>query len=326
MRGRIRTIKPEVHSDEALWDLEERHGLPLFRLFTGLWNYADREGRFEWRPRALKSLILPYWTGDMEKALDALSSGGFIVQYEVDGRLYGLVRTFKRHQVINNREDQSSLPPPNDACTTRAARVTTEQTTRDDASSESESRVDHAGKDAGQGEGKGRELEGNGKEGSFARAREGSGSDPLAEPGELVGWTAQDQRVAFAAAFESAQGTIANLGGKSVGSFHAEVLRTAELQRVPPRQLFTATLAKWLGAGLDQVARRAPYACFQAAWGDLTAKGPSGPPAGSQAPQTPSQLRDLAREALVRGDSEQAKALMARVQELEEAKEARRAR
>ena len=112
MRGRIRSIKPEVHTDEDLWDLEVETGLPIFRAFTGLWNYADREGRFEWRPRALKTLILPYWTGDFAAVMDALASRSFIVRYAVDGRDYGLVRTFASHQVINNKEQASTLPSP----------------------------------------------------------------------------------------------------------------------------------------------------------------------------------------------------------------------
>lgn len=123
MRSRIRTIKPEAHTDEELWDLEVETGLPIFRGFVGLWNFADREGRFEWRPRPLKAGILPYWSGDFADVLDALRAAGFIVRYEVGGRVYGLVRTFSEHQFINNREEESTLPPPpddasGDACAT----------------------------------------------------------------------------------------------------------------------------------------------------------------------------------------------------------------
>ncbi len=57
MRSRIRTIKPEFFLHEGLHDL----GDPLARLaFIGLWCYSDRAGRFRWKPRALKILILPY--------------------------------------------------------------------------------------------------------------------------------------------------------------------------------------------------------------------------------------------------------------------------
>lgn len=112
MKPRIRTIKPESHTDEDLWDLEQETGLPIFRAFTGLWCHADREGRFEWRPRPLKAGILPYWDGDFSRVLDALEGAGFIQSYEVDGTKYGLIPSFLRHQAINQREARSDLPAP----------------------------------------------------------------------------------------------------------------------------------------------------------------------------------------------------------------------
>jgi len=154
VRGRIRTIKPEAFLDEELWDLEVETGLPIFRGFVGLWTQADREGRFEWRPRALRAAILPYWDGDFSRVLDACATRGFVQRYTVDGREFGAVRSFTRHQAINNREDASCIPPPPDfnadaGTSTRAPRV-------DDACSTGEGRVPHAG----QGEGKGREGKG----------------------------------------------------------------------------------------------------------------------------------------------------------------------
>src|SRR3972149_5885165 len=91
MIGRIRTVKPEIFSDEKLWDLSLETGLPLLQAFEGLWCYADREGRFEWRPRALKTLILPYWEGDFVRALEALERGRYVVRYVVDGQVFGYV-------------------------------------------------------------------------------------------------------------------------------------------------------------------------------------------------------------------------------------------
>ena len=37
MRGHIRTVKPELFSDEALWDLAQETGLPLLQAFVGIW-------------------------------------------------------------------------------------------------------------------------------------------------------------------------------------------------------------------------------------------------------------------------------------------------
>jgi len=112
MRMRIRTAKPEALKDEELWDLELSTGLPLYRAFQGLWMAADREGRFEWRPRMLKSEILPYWTGDFVAALEALATAGFIVRYTVAGREYGLVPNLPKHQRFDHREPPSELPAP----------------------------------------------------------------------------------------------------------------------------------------------------------------------------------------------------------------------
>lgn len=110
--GRIRTIKPEAFLDEDLWDLGEESGLPVFQAFVGLWTQADREGRFEWSPRRLKVAILPYWEGDFSRVLDALCTRGFLVKYASGTRVYGSIRTFKKHQVINNKERKSEIPAP----------------------------------------------------------------------------------------------------------------------------------------------------------------------------------------------------------------------
>lgn len=125
MRPRIRSVKPDLFHDEKLWALGADTGLPVLQGFQGLWCYADREGRFEWRPRALQSLILPYWSGDFERLLAVLVSAGMVVRYTVEGRAYGLVRNFKKHQVLNNRELPSTLPEPRDedASGTRDPRV-----------------------------------------------------------------------------------------------------------------------------------------------------------------------------------------------------------
>jgi hypothetical protein len=112
VRGRIRTVKPELFKSEALWDLQVETGLPVTQGFVGLWCYADREGRFEWKPRALKSDILPYWDGDMADLLEALASRSFISRYTVDGKDYGHIRSWKEHQRPDHREPASVLPPP----------------------------------------------------------------------------------------------------------------------------------------------------------------------------------------------------------------------
>lgn len=127
--ARIRTIKPDFFKHEELFDAEQESGMPLRVAFAGLWTQCDRDGRFEWRPRQLKTDILPYDEVDFSRVLDALVTRGFVVKYTVNGRDYGCVPSWGRHQVINNREAKSVIPQASDskeeidASTTRGPRV-----------------------------------------------------------------------------------------------------------------------------------------------------------------------------------------------------------
>jgi hypothetical protein len=105
MRSRI--LKPGFFKNEELAECD-----PLARiLFAGLWGYADREGRFEWRPKRIKAEILPYDKCDIKVLLQQLVQGGFIHPYSVNGKDYGYVPTFHQHQNPHRRESQSKLPP-----------------------------------------------------------------------------------------------------------------------------------------------------------------------------------------------------------------------
>lgn len=122
--ARIRSIKPEFFRHEALYEAEQETGLPLRLAFAGMWTAADREGRFEWKPRQLKLDCLPYDDVDFSRVLDALMTRGFIVKYECAGKELGCIPGWNKHQVINNREKPSDIPPPSDINDlTRAARV-----------------------------------------------------------------------------------------------------------------------------------------------------------------------------------------------------------
>jgi hypothetical protein len=116
MRSHIRSIKPEIFCSEKLWDKAQETGLPLLQAFAGLWCYADREGRFEWRPRTLRGFVLPFWDGDFGKALQALSEIRCIVRYVVDGHEYGFMPNWHDHQRINAREPASVIPAPPSTC------------------------------------------------------------------------------------------------------------------------------------------------------------------------------------------------------------------
>ena len=109
---RIRTVKPELFLHEKLFDAERASKLPLRLSFIGLFTQVDREGRFKWRPRALKAAILPFDNTDFDKVLRALVTHGFIGDYEVEGEKYGHIISWKSHQVVNKREKQSEIPEP----------------------------------------------------------------------------------------------------------------------------------------------------------------------------------------------------------------------
>lgn len=148
--ARIRTIKPSFFTHFDLFEAERESGLPLRVAFAGLWTAADREGRFRWRPTELKLACLPFDEVDFSRVLDALATRGFLVRYaSIDGREYGAIPSWGKHQVINNRESASEIPAPPSADdstpSTRAPRV-------DDACP-TPLRL-------AQGEGKGREGEG----------------------------------------------------------------------------------------------------------------------------------------------------------------------
>ena len=135
--GRIRTIKPDFFKHEGLYDAEVEEGLPLRIAFAGLWTVCDREGRFEWRPRKLKTDVLPYDDVDFSRVLHALTTRGFVVRYTHEGRDYGVVPSFSAHQVINNREKPSEIPSPDEVIenneeTTRQPRVDDASSTRHD--------------------------------------------------------------------------------------------------------------------------------------------------------------------------------------------------
>lgn len=147
--ARIRTVKPELFRHETLFEAEQQSKLPLRLAYIGLFTACDREGRFKWKPRALKLDVLPYDQIDFSRVLDALVTHGFIVKYEHEGNEFGCIPTWPQHQIINNRESVSLLPSLEESTTCTC-----------------ESRVDDASVTPlvhTQGEGKGREGEGKRK-------------------------------------------------------------------------------------------------------------------------------------------------------------------
>lgn len=117
--GRIRTVKPEFFRHEGLQDLEiENPGAyPMF-VFQGLWLQCDRNGVFEWRPRQLKLDILPFLPFDMLVTLGILERAKYVLRYSVDGKEYGQIPSFSKHQRLSGKEatqEGERFPLPNSA-------------------------------------------------------------------------------------------------------------------------------------------------------------------------------------------------------------------
>ena len=112
--GRIRTVKPELFIHDELYDAESESGLPVIRAFIGLFTIADREGRFIWKPKQLKTQACPYDPIDFSDVLTVLKTSGFITHYRVGEKEYGVIDAFTDHQQINSKESKSKLPAPED--------------------------------------------------------------------------------------------------------------------------------------------------------------------------------------------------------------------
>ena len=107
---RIRSIKPEFWRDEVTGELP----CDVALLFVGLWGYADDAGRFVYDPRLIRADLDPFgtkWGNGLAEALDALVKAGRIVLYDVGGRKYGHIPSFRKHQKIS-KPTPSRLPAP----------------------------------------------------------------------------------------------------------------------------------------------------------------------------------------------------------------------
>jgi hypothetical protein len=106
---RARNIKAEFFINEELAELSYECRL----LYIGLWCYADREGRFEWRPKRIKAEIFPYDNKVViEALLLALTDHGLVITYHDDGKTYAYIPTFKKHQRPHPHEGVSKCPAP----------------------------------------------------------------------------------------------------------------------------------------------------------------------------------------------------------------------
>jgi len=100
MPGRIRSIKPELLEDEKAAALPDA----AWRLFVSSWLLADDHGNFRAGDRYLAAHV---WQ-DTRKIVVArgglmrLANDAFIIIYEVNSERYAHIRSWRRHQRIDN--------------------------------------------------------------------------------------------------------------------------------------------------------------------------------------------------------------------------------
>jgi hypothetical protein len=100
--ARIRTIKPEFWRDEVLASISAEAAL----LAIGLLNHCDDEGYFNANPKLVESDVFPLrtLTNSTPALLLELSRIGYIEVFSgSDGKTYGKVANFEKHQVINKK-------------------------------------------------------------------------------------------------------------------------------------------------------------------------------------------------------------------------------
>lgn len=98
--ARIRTIKPEFWTDEDMADLSE----PACLLAIGLLNYADDEGYFNANPKLIKAAVFPIREPSVPipVLIRELSNCGYLSMFSTpDGKQFGLITNFLKHQVVN---------------------------------------------------------------------------------------------------------------------------------------------------------------------------------------------------------------------------------
>jgi hypothetical protein len=100
--ARIRTIKPDFWRDESLASVSPEAAL----LAIGLLNHADDEGYFNAHPKLIESDIFPLreLSCTITVMIDELHRIGYIELYKGhDGKRYGHICNFSKHQVINKK-------------------------------------------------------------------------------------------------------------------------------------------------------------------------------------------------------------------------------
>lgn len=96
--ARIRTIKPEFWTDEKLVELDYVDRL----LFIGLFNFVDDQGFIDYRPKRIKMQVFPGDDVDVVAGLARLRDASLVTPYEADTGVVIHVNNWTKHQRVSN--------------------------------------------------------------------------------------------------------------------------------------------------------------------------------------------------------------------------------
>jgi hypothetical protein len=99
--ARIRTIKPDYWTDEAVVELEFWERL----LFIGLWNFADDQGFLLYSPKRIKMQVFPADDVDVSRGLARLLEVSLLEAFDVlstPGAVLLRVKGWDKHQRVSN--------------------------------------------------------------------------------------------------------------------------------------------------------------------------------------------------------------------------------
>jgi hypothetical protein len=103
--ARIRTIKPELWTDEKLTECS----LGARLLFIGMLNFADDNGNLQRSSKKIKMQVFPADNIDCEPLLAELFAHGVLREYSVNNENFIHISGFRKHQVIN-RPSATNIP------------------------------------------------------------------------------------------------------------------------------------------------------------------------------------------------------------------------
>jgi hypothetical protein len=113
---RIRSVHPDICTDEVMAGLSAEHE----RLFVRLWTHLDDEGRCVDNPLLIKAALFPLSEGisamDVDGWLHCLAKASLIHRYEVGGRRYLTAKPGAWGRWQKPRRKVESKLPPAPAC------------------------------------------------------------------------------------------------------------------------------------------------------------------------------------------------------------------